>query len=144
MSVRVFWSVVVLSLAVLVISPIPEASAHSVVCTNGPQEPFFNSSPSPGRAVVQGATIIDCAPTAPDGQRTEVQIQIYYSSWADRGDSYVSLSNAQTHRVYDSTTCREDIADLWRTKAVHSGTHGNTVITTKYSGGNAFPCYYNV
>ena len=137
--------VAILSLAALICPPSPHAVAHAVACTNDAQQPFFNPDPAPGRAVVQGATIIECSPTRPDSQRTEVQLQILlYRYWRDRGTSYVTYTNAQFHRVYDSTTCREDLHDSWRTKAIHTGTHGNSKTKIDWSVRGSFPCYYNV
>lgn len=130
--------------AAAVVVPAGSASAHKVVCTNDAMQPFFNGDPSPGREVAQGATIIECSPTAPDGQRTTVQLQILRNgSWVNRGGAYVSQSNARFHRVYDSTSCFEDRRDTWRTRAVHRGVHGNTVEKTDISPHGSFVCYYN-
>lgn len=133
-----------LLLAVSFATAAPPAHAHDVVCTNDPQTPFFNNFPEAGRETLQGATIIECSPTAPDAQRTEVQLQATYPNgvWNDKGDSTVSFSNAQFHRKYDSTGCRVGTADVWRTKAIHSGTHGNTVIKTRYSPLQSVYCYF--
>jgi hypothetical protein len=110
------------------------ANAHQVICRNDPQLPFYNSNPAPGRANIEAATIIDCTPTAPDAQRTEVQVQIYDpDAWRDKGTPYISYSNAQLHRVYDTTSCYQGQYHLWRTKAKHKGTHGNSVEKTKVS-----------
>lgn len=121
------------------------AEAHRVVCTNNAQQPYTDFSPEPGRAPYQGATIIECTPTAPDGQRTEVQLQFKNNgtgAWQDRGTSYLTYSNARFHREYDSTTCtRNGRSHYWRTKAIHAGTHGNTVIKTDFSSTSYLTCY---
>ena len=117
------------------------ANAHNVTCTNDAQTPFYNSRPDPGRAPVQGATIIECVPTAPDAQRTEVQLQWNPTGrWDSRGDSYISFSNARFHRVYDSTTCRAGQTRGWRVRATHSGRHGNTVVKTDIGSARSITC----
>lgn len=87
---RVSISAVLLSLMAAFVgqAAIPEASAHVVSCSNDAQEPFFNASPAPSRGTLQGATIIECSPTAPDAQRTEVQVQWEQTAgtWTNRGE----------------------------------------------------------
>lgn len=134
---------VLMGVAAVMVGPIQQAGAHAVACSNDAQEPFFNRNPAPGRAHVQGATIIECSPTAPDAQRTEVQLQWENPTWVNRGSPYVSYSNAQFHRVYDSTTCIVGDYDVWRTKAKHTGTHGNAVTNVDYSYLNSFYCPHN-
>ena len=124
----------------------PAVEAHNVVCSNDAQQPFFNGSPDPGRAVIQGATIIDCTPSAPDAQRTEVQLQWTHPDgiWNDPGGPGNSFSNRQFHRVYGSTTCLVGRGNVWRTKAKHTGTHGNAMTTTNFSWDEGIYCSYNV
>lgn len=130
--------------ALLVAVPVPNAAAHLVTCTNDSQEPFWDLTPAPGRARIQGATIIECTPTAPDAQRTEVQLQwrpgVY---WESRGDSYISFSNARFHRVYDTTSCRQYQSHYWRVRADHTGRHGNTKTKTDYGPSEFIYCPYN-
>lgn len=145
--VRLAVSALMLAIAGLLLGPlpVPPASSHLVTCTNSAQSPFFNNTPSPTRATLQGATWIECTPSAPDSQRTRVQVQLELTAgnWTNRGNPYITYSNARIHREYDSTSCRLHRWDYWRTYATHTGTHHNTGTKVSISYEDYVYCKWN-